>query len=251
MHRRSRRWARPSTTSPHTNSSRVHRGAPGPLRQLIAELPRDRREHVFTHPAWAPDRSSSYERLEFLGDSVLELAVARALYDRYPEFSEGRLAKIRSHVVSRQSCAVVARELELGAALAERGTSMPKEELDGLVRNRNVLAAILEAALAALFLAHGFEPIENAIAEAFSGRIEYAATQHVDHKTELQERVARQHRQVSYSVLEVDGPAHDRTFTCAVSVDGEQVGVGMGRSKKEAEQAAAQQALERVPMAAA
>jgi ribonuclease-3 len=182
---------------------------------------------------------------------VLELAVARALYDRYPEFTEGRLAKIRSHVVSRQSCAVVARELALGAALAERGTSMPREELDGLVRNRNVLAALLEAALAALFLEHGFEPIESAIAEAFSGRIEYAATQHVDHKTELQETIARQHRQVSYSVLEVEGPAHDRIFTCAVSVDGQQVGIGTGRSKKEAEQVAAQQALEQLALHAA
>ena len=180
----------------------------------------------------------------------MELAVARALYERYPEFSEGRLAKIRSHVVSRQSCAVVARELDLGTGLAERGASMPKDELEGLVRNRNVLAAVLEAALAGLFLAHGFEPIESAIAEAFSGRIEYAATQHVDHKTELQETIARQRRQVSYSVIEVDGPAHDRTFTCAVAVDGVQVGIGTGRSKKEAEQAAAQQALERISVAA-
>ena len=138
---------------------------------------------------------------------------------------------------------MVGRELDLGARLGERGTSMPREELDSLVRNRNVLAALLEAALAALFLEHGFEAIEAAVAEAFAGRIEYAATQHVDHKTELQEAVARQHRQVSYSVLEVEGPAHDRTFTCAVSIDGEQVGVGTGRSKKEAEQAAAQQAL--------
>ena len=177
---------------------------------------------------------------------MLELAVAHALYDRYPTFSEGRLAKIRSHVVSRQSCAVVARELDLGARLAERGASMPKEELASLARNRNVLAALLEAALAALFLEHGFERVESAIADAFSGRIEYAATQHVDHKTELQEVVARQHRQVGYSVVEVEGPAHDRTFTCAVSIDGEQVGVGTGRSKKEAEQAAAQQALEQL-----
>ena len=228
----------------------MHPGSPDRLRRFIAELPPKRREHVFTHPAWAPDRSSSYERLEFLGDSVLELAVARALYERYPDFTEGRLAKIRSHVVSRQSCAVVARELDLGSALAARGTSMPKDELQSLVANRNVLAALLEAALAALFLEHGFEPIESAIVGAFSGRIEYAATQHVDHKTELQETVARQHRTVSYSVLEVEGPAHDRTFTCAVSIDGIQVGTGTGRSKKEAEQAAAQQALEQVATAA-
>ena len=75
---------------------------------------------MFTHASWAPDRTLSYERLEFLGDSVLELAVAGALYEAHPDFSEGRLAKIRSHVVSRQSCAVVGRELELGRTL-ERG----------------------------------------------------------------------------------------------------------------------------------
>jgi ribonuclease III len=176
---------------------------------------------------------------------VLELAVARTLYERFPEFSEGRLAKIRSHVVSRQSCAKVARVLELGPMLASRGgRALPDEELGRLVANTNVLAALLEAALAAAFLEWGFAEVEPAIVGAFSEQIDYAATQHVDHKTELQETVARQHRQVSYSVLEVDGPAHDRTFTCAVSIDGEQVGVGIGRSKKEAEQAAAQQALE-------
>ena len=76
---------------------------------------------MYTHASWAVDRSASYERLEFLGDSVLELAIAHELYERYPDFSEGRLAKIRSHVVSRASCAVVARELDLGPRLAARG----------------------------------------------------------------------------------------------------------------------------------
>src|SRR6185312_12696935 len=109
----------------------------------------------FTHSSWASDRSSSYERLEFLGDSVLELAVARALYDSYPDFSEGRLAKIRSHVVSRASCAVVARQLGLGERLAAHAPDLPSEELDRLTRNRNILSAVLEAALAALFQEHG------------------------------------------------------------------------------------------------
>jgi ribonuclease III len=206
-------------------------------------LPAPRLEHVFTHASWAPDRGSSYERLEFLGDSVLELAVARALYERYPDFSEGRLAKIRSHVVSRQSCARVARELELGLLLAERGEALPDEELERLVRNRNILAALLEAALAALFLEHGFEQVESAIVAAFSEQIEYAATQHVDYKTELQEVLARRKRQVSYSVLEVEGPAHERRFTCAAMIDGLQMGEGAGRTKKDAEQEAARQAL--------
>jgi ribonuclease III len=177
---------------------------------------------------------------------VLELAIARALFEWYPDFSEGRLAKIRSHVVSRASCAVVARDLDLGATLTRQASILPAGELERLSRNRNVLAALLEAALAALFLEHGFEPIEQAIVDAFRERIEYALTTYVDHKTELQEALARAGKSVSYSVLDVDGPPHDRTFTCAAVVDGEQAGVGRGRSKKAAEQEAAREALERL-----
>ncbi|MGH3103296.1 MAG: ribonuclease III [Gaiellaceae bacterium] len=209
-------------------------------------MPPERAEPVFTHSSWAPDRASSYERLEFLGDSVLELAVARALFDRYPDFSEGRLAKIRSHVVSRASCAVVARQLDLGPKLRERASGLPEDELGRLTRNRNVLAALLEAALAALFLEHGFEPIERAVVAAFADRIDYALTTHVDHKTELQEALARAGRQVSYVVLEVEGPPHERRFTCAANVDGEEMGIGEGASKKAAEQEAAKETLARL-----
>jgi ribonuclease III len=198
---------------------------------------------VYTHASWASDRANSYERLEFLGDSVLELAIARALYERYPSFTEGRLAKIRSHVVSRASCAVVARQLDLGQQLLDRGADIPADELERLAKNRNVLAALLEAALAALFLEHGFERVEQPIVAAFDPRIEYALTSHVDYKTELQESVARRGQSVSYSVLEVEGPPHERRFTCAVSVNGVQLGIGTGASKKAAEQEAAQQAL--------
>jgi len=213
------------------------------LGRLIAELPAARVEQVFTHASWADDRAESYERLEFLGDSVLELAIARALFERYPDFSEGRLAKVRSHVVSRASCAVVARQLDLGRNLSERGADIPEDELTRLSRNRNVLAALLEAALAALFLEHGFEKIERPIVEAFDGRIEYALTSHVDYKTELQEALARRGQSVNYSVLEVEGPPHDRRFTCAAVIDGEQLGLGTGESKKAAEQEAAKQTL--------
>ena len=206
---------------------------------------------MFTHSSWAPDRTSSYERLEFLGDSVLELAVARALYERYPDFAEGRMAKIRSHVVSRASCSVVARELGLGQRLAERGEEIaPAEELERLSRNRNVLAALLEASLAALYLQHGFESIREAVVAAFDGRIQYALTSHVDHKTELQEELARRGLQVVYNVLDVKGPPHDRLFTCAAMIDGKEVGVGRGRSKKAAEQDAAREALDRLASAA-
>jgi ribonuclease-3 len=175
---------------------------------------------------------------------VLELAVARALYDRYPDFTEGRLAKVRSHVVSRASCAVVAREMGLDERLRRASsTGLPAEELERLSHNRNVLAAILEAALAALFLEHGFERIERAVVAAFDSRIEYALTSHVDHKTELQEALAKSGRTVTYVVVDVEGPAHERHFSCAAQIDGEELGTGTGRTKKEAEQEAAMQAL--------
>jgi ribonuclease-3 len=178
---------------------------------------------------------------------VLELAIARELYERYPEASEGRLAKVRSHVVSRQSCAAVARELRLGERLSKAAASgMAADELERIVESRNVTAALLEAAIAALFLEHGYETIEPAIVAAFADRIEYARTTHVDHKTALQEALAKTGRQVSYSVLEVDGPPHDRQFLCAATIDGEELGRGTGRSKKDAEQAAAREALERL-----
>jgi ribonuclease III len=106
-----------------------------------------------------------------------------------------------------------------------------------------VLAALLEAVLGALFLEHGFAAIEDAVIDAFSGVIEYALTTHVDHKTELQEALARLGQQVTYAVVDVVGPAHERHFTCAAIVDGERLGVGQGRSKKAAEQEAAKQAL--------
>jgi ribonuclease III len=206
---------------------------------------------VLTHSSWAPDRASSYERLEFLGDSVLELAIAGALFERYDDFSEGRLAKVRSHVVSRASCAVVARELGLDELLVERGEGVARDDLERLRNNRNVAAALLEAALAALYLEHGFEKVEQPIVDAFAGRIDYAVTSHVDHKTELQEALARLSRQVSYVVLDVQGPPHDRRFTCAAVIDDEQAGVGTGRSKKAAEQEAAREALAKLDAAAA
>jgi ribonuclease III len=216
---------------------------------LIEALPPERAGAVFTHSSWAANRTASYERLEFLGDSVLELSVARTLFDSFPHFSEGRMAKVRSHVVSRASCAVVARELGLGERLLAEATG-PPEEVERLARNRNVLAALLEAAIAAVYLEHGFETTEAAIVEAFTPRIEYALNSHVDHKTELQEQLARSGRAVSYTTLKVEGPPHDRSFTAAAVIGDEILGTGVGRSKKDAEQQAAREALVAVSGAA-
>jgi len=198
---------------------------------------------VFTHASWASERSDSYERLEFLGDSVLELAIAHTLYERFPQFEEGQMAKLRSQVVSRASCAVVARELGLGERLLQNHPDPESIEPARLAVNRNVLAALLEAAMAALYLEHGFEGVAGPIVEAFEGRIEYALTHKVDHKTELQEELARRGRSVSYTLLDAEGPAHERTFTAAALIDGVRAGVGRGGSKKDAEQEAAREAL--------
>ena len=108
-----------------------------------------------------------------------------------------------------------------------------------------MLAALVEACLGALYLEHGFESIRAPIVDAFKERIEYALEGHVDYKTELQEELARRGLSVAYTVLEVEGPPHDRRFTCAANIDGEAVGTGHGESKKAAEQAAAREALER------
>ena len=137
------------------------------------------------------------------------------------------------------------RRLELGQRLLEHGGSEgDADELERLSVNRNVLAALVEACLGALYLEHGFEPIRGPIVAVFTDRIEYALEGHVDFKTELQEELARRGKTVSYSVLEVEGPPHDRRFVCAAHVAGEQLGVGRGSTKKAAEQEAARQALE-------
>ncbi len=146
---------------------------------------------------------------------------------------------MRAHVVSRQSCAAVAKELGLGETLLKHAGDAPADELQRISRSRNVLAAVLEAAIAAVYLEHGFEAMEPALVEAFSERIEYARSSHVDYKTELQEALARSGRHVHYTVLEVEGPPHDRKFVCAAHVAGEQLGVGKGSTKKAAEQEAA------------
>ena len=196
---------------------------------LIAELPAARLEQVFTHASWADDRAESYERLEFLGDSVLELAIARAQVDRFADAFDA-LAKIR--VTSCPDRAVrVAKELGLGERLLEYAGHVAPDEPGGS-RTVATSSPLLEAAIAAVYLEHGFERIEPAIVGAFAEKIEYARSSHVDYKTELQEALARSGTQVSYTVLEVEGPPHDRQFVCAAHVAGTQLGMGRGTTKK-------------------
>jgi ribonuclease-3 len=190
------------------------------------------------HPSGAADRSQSYERLEFLGDSILGLLIARELFERYPSSAEGELSRLRSFVVSRRSCAAVAREIGLDRMFAEQF-----ELTDDLRRSDNVLAAIIEAGIAALVLEHGLEAVAGAVIGAFDRQIDVALHAPGDFKTRLQEEAAKDARKVTYNLVAVEGPAHDRVFTCEAVVGGVPRGIGTGRSKKDAQQAAAAEAL--------
>jgi ribonuclease-3 len=144
-------------------------------------------------------------------------------------------------VVSRRTCALVAAEIGLDRRLEARGR-VP----DDLRRSGNVLAALMEAVLAALYLEYGLDAIAGPVVAVFAERIEEALTEDVDHKTALQEELAKRGQRVEYVTLGTEGPPHDRTFRCAAIVDGEQVGIGTGRTKKDAEQQAAREALARL-----
>ena len=190
------------------------------------------------------DRSASYERLEFLGDGVLGLAVAGALYARFPDRPEGDLARIRAHVVSRSSCAVVGRELDLGADLRREGAHRGfAEDADELAESETVLAAVVESAIGAAYLEFGFEEVRQAIVQTFAGRVEYALERYVDYKTVLQEELARRAASVTYLLTETSGPPHRRLFTTEAWVGDVELGRGSGSSKKISEQAAAREAL--------
>jgi ribonuclease III len=218
------------------------------LSELIAELPEDLRLQALTHSSWGEERAESYERLAYLGDSVLALAVASDLSDRFPEVDAGGLTKIHNQAVSGVSCAEVGRQLgvpEMLRASEPEGmeAGIPAEVL---LAGERPLPEATEALIGACFVAFGFERTAAAVAAAFEPRIEHAAETTVDFKSALQELLARRRAHVSYEVIAESGPAHRRKFEVAAVVDSQRVGEGVGRSKKAAEQAAAEQALRRL-----
>jgi ribonuclease-3 len=192
-------------------------------------------------------RADSYERLAFLGDSVLGLAVTTHLYPRLePDaYGAGRLTKIRAQAVSGRSCREVAERLGIPERL--RAAAPPEfagPATEQLSRTERVLASVIEAVIGACYLEFGYEAVSAAVVEAFQPEIERALVQPADFKSALQERLARRGTVVTYDVTAEEGPPHERTFEVAAMVDGGVVARGSGRSKKDAEQAAAEAALE-------
>ncbi len=221
------------------------RAAVAPLAALIEDLPEPLRRQALTHSSWTERRVDSFERLAFLGDSVLGLSVAGTLYESFPDIAAGGLTKIHNQAVSGVSCAAVGRLLGVPEMLRANEpedvtAAIPAEVLlDG----ERPLPEATEALIGACHIAFGFESTAAAVAAAFAPRIELASETRIDFKSALQELLARRGARVSYEVTAATGPPHRRTFEVAAIVESEQVGAGEGRSKKAAEQVAAEQAL--------
>jgi ribonuclease III len=215
------------------------------LAELLDALPEDLRRQAFTHASWVEHRSEAYERLAFLGDVVLSLAVSDHLFPRFERYGAGRLTKVRAQAVSGSSCARVARELgvpEELLATAPKGST--GRSADMLVESERVLASVCEAIIGASYLAFGIERTAPAVVASFAEEIEDALENPVDYKSVLQERLARRAELVAYKTVSEEGPAHDRSFVAVAEVAGEELGRGEGKTKKAAEQEAALHALD-------
>jgi ribonuclease-3 len=218
---------------------------PGPLRELLDSLPEDLRRQALTHSSWVDHRADSYGRLAFLGDGVLGLALGEYLFSSYPRADIGRLTKMHGQAVSGRACAEVAIELGVPDLLAEFAPIKLEGgiDVDALLASERALASVCEAVIGAAYLHHGFEVTAAATIAAFATELEIASERLLDFKSALQERLARSGSRVRYEVTGESGPPHDRIFEVRASVSGESLGEGSGRSKKAAEQAAAEQAL--------
>jgi len=212
------------------------------LTDLLGLQPSPLLETALTHRSFAAENPGNghYERLEFLGDAVLELAVTRYIFDCYPAASEGEMAKVRAAVVAEPVLAAVARTLGLPEVIRlGRG-----ENQTGGRDKDSILSDIVESVLAVVYLEAGYPAAEALVHERWGPLVDERASApgRRDYKTRLQEAVARRGEIPEYTINE-EGPQHAKWFTATVSVSGLELGFGTGTSKKRAEQEAARQAL--------
>ncbi|ANU22876.1 ribonuclease III [Planococcus donghaensis] len=207
---------------------------------------------AFTHSSYVNEHRrkqfTDNERLEFLGDAVLELSVSHYLYMKYPEMSEGELTKLRAAIVCEPSLVMFANELGFGKyILLGKG-----EELTGGRTRPALLADVFESYIGALYLDQGLEPVVAFLEMVLFPKVDIGAFSHVmDYKSQLQELVQQKNNgTLSYEIIDEIGPAHSRVFVTRVSLADRELGVGNGRSKKEAEQQAAQLAIRKLQEAA-
>lgn len=197
---------------------------------------------ALTHSSYANEASvESNERLEFLGDSVLGFIVARILFECYPQEPEGVLSKMRGAIVSSSNFAKLAREHELDKEIL-LGIG---EEKSGGRRRDSIIAGAFEAIIGGIYLDGGYDSAKSVVVRITEGCLEKAEL-FEDYKTKLQELVQKERKCVPrYYVVKEEGPPHKKNFYVDVRVDNSSLGRGVGRNKKEAEQAAAKEALEK------
>jgi ribonuclease-3 len=200
-------------------------------------------EEALTHKSYAMEQGGHVafnERLEFLGDSVLSAAVAHYLFTKFPDVDEGRLSQLKSMLVSRPSLTVWGREIEVGKylRLSEGENATGGRDRDSIVGNA------MEALLGAIYLEAGYERAQKFIDKLLAKRKRLVTA---DHKSRLQEWAQKKYKiPPNYVVRRSFGPDHAKTFEMEVTISSEVLGSGSGKSKKEAEQAAAKDALKRI-----
>jgi len=205
-------------------------------------------ENAFTHSSYVNEHKylelADNERLEFLGDAVLEYIISEYLYKRYPNYSEGKLSKLRSAIVREESLSVFAKECEF-----DKYILLGKGEENSGGRNRpSLLCDLFESFLGALTLDQGLEATRKFIKQVMIPKINQGAFDaEVDFKTRLQEVLQQGGDiKIEYQLKGESGPAHERIFTMEVFAEGKKIGTGDGTSKKNAEQQAAANALKRI-----
>jgi ribonuclease-3 len=172
--------------------------------------------------------------------------VSTHIYPRFEDFGAGMLTKLRAQSVSREACAAVARDIGVPERLRKHAPGNTGQSADALIASDRILASICEAVIGAAYLAFGWDRVAPVVVESFKGEIEQALENPVDFKSELQERLARRAEVVEYEIESEEGPPHDRRFVSLAMVDGEELGRGSGKTKKAAEQSAAERALDRL-----
>ncbi|MGH2838755.1 MAG: ribonuclease III domain-containing protein, partial [Thermoleophilaceae bacterium] len=175
------------TSSPPTRRPKRPEALATTLDPLVDELPEELARQAFTHSSWAEERGESYERLAFLGDVVLSLAVSTHIYPRFERFGAGRLTKLRAQSVSREACAQVARGIGVPDRLKEWAPAGTGQSAAALIASDRILASICEAVIGAAYVAFGWERVAPAVVESFKAEIEEALENPVDFKSELQE----------------------------------------------------------------
>jgi ribonuclease III len=210
---------------------------------LLDALEPVRRRQALAHRSWVRDRVDSYERLELLGDSVLQLLVTNDLLARHPAASEGDVAWMRQQVVAREPCAVVSVESGLPQRMIEGAPARARDDARRVADSDSVQAALCEAVIGAAFLDLGLDATKGPVLAAFDRHLVGAQPGQRDPKTALQELVARQGEVVVYQLVSSDGPPHARVFATRVLLGGNELAAGSGRSKQAAEQDAARAAL--------